>query len=221
MASNYIPAKDAQALQWMQTFSGVLAADPAKYMISAPEAAAIVSAVDLFAAALADAVDPEQRTPVNIAIKDEARNNAEQLCRQVATLIKFNAGISNPDKMAIGVRPVNPNRDPINCPQTSPILSVIAATPGAQTLRFADSMTPDTGAKPFGATELQLFVAIAEEPTEDPDAASFYGKFTKNPVGVAFTPGDKGKEATYFARWGDRKGQTGPWSLPVTMTIAA
>lgn len=48
---------------------------------------------------------------------------------------------------------MNPNREPIECPQTCPLLNVIAATPGAQTLRYADSMTPDSPAKPFGATE--------------------------------------------------------------------
>jgi len=221
MANDYIPSKDAQALQWMQTFSSGLQSDPSRYFISSPEAEAIVNAVELFAAALADAVDPAQRNAVTVALKDEARNNAEQLCRQVANLIKYNAGISNPDKIAIGVRPINPNRDPINCPQTAPILNIIAATPGAQTLRFADSMTPETGKKPFGATELQLFVHVADEAIDDPDAAQFYGKFTKNPVGVAFDASDKGKEATYFARWSDRKGQVGPWSLPVNMTIAA
>src|SRR6185369_17430760 len=117
----------------------------------------------------------------------------EAICRQFAILIKFNAGISDPDKIAIGVRPVNPNREPIECPQTSPLLNVIAATPGAQTLRFADSMTPDSAAKPFGATELQLFVVVADAPTADPDQARFYGKFTKNPVGVALDPTDNGK----------------------------
>jgi hypothetical protein len=91
--------------------------------IAPVQAAAIQAAVDLFETALADAVDPAQRTPVNIAAKDEARNNATQLCRQVATLIKYNAGIANPDKMAIGVRPVNPSRNPINCTHTSPILT--------------------------------------------------------------------------------------------------
>ena len=46
-----------------------------------------------------------QRTPVVIATKDEMRNAAEQLIRQYATLIKYNAGMSNPEKIAIGVRP--------------------------------------------------------------------------------------------------------------------
>jgi hypothetical protein len=100
-------------------------------------------------------------------------------------------------------------------------VSIIAATPGIQTLRYADSTTPDSSAKPFGATELQLFVVVGTAPASDPEAASFYGKFTRNPIAVSFPPADNGKQATYFARWASRRGETGPWSLPVTMAIAA
>ena len=82
-------------------------------------------------------------------------------------------------------------------------------------------MTPDSPAKPFGATELQLFRTIGTAPATDPEQAQFYGKFTKNPVGVAFQPADNGKQATYFARWASRRGEVGPWSAPVSLAIAA
>jgi hypothetical protein len=191
------------------------------YLLSSPDAVTIAAAVEAFATALAVSSDPATRTAVTVAQKDDCRISAEQICRQYAILIKYNAGVSDPDKIAIGVRPVNPNREPINCPQTSPLLSVIAATPGVQTLRYADSTTPDSAAKPFGATELQLFRAIGTVPITDPGAASFYGKFTKNPIGVDFAAADNGKQATYFARWASRRGQTGPWSAPVSLAIAA
>lgn len=221
MPEDYISPRDAEALAWMQTFAGGLTASPGTYFVSAPQAASVQAAVDAFAAGYADAVDPATRTPVTVAIKDEARNAAEQLCRQFATLIKYNAGISNPDKIAIGVRPVNPERNPIDCPTSSPMLNVVAATPGSHTLRYADSLTPDSPAKPFGASELQLFVAVGDEIVADPDEARFYGKFTKNPVSVIYDAGENGKQATYFARWAGRRGDVGNWSSPVTMAIAA
>jgi hypothetical protein len=143
------------------------------------------------------------------------------LCRQYAILIKFNAGISDGDKIAIGVRPVNPNRVPINVPASSPLVSVIGATPGSQTLRFADTATPDKAAKPFGAVTLLLFVAIGEAAVVDPMAGRYVGSFTKNPVGVGFDASDAGKVATYFARWQSRRGEVGPWSAAVSMRIVA
>ena len=73
-STSYIPAKDADALTWMNTFAAGLTADPAKYMVTAADALAVTNAVNLFAAAFPIAADPATRTPVNIATKDEARN---------------------------------------------------------------------------------------------------------------------------------------------------
>src|SRR5205823_1998389 len=146
---------------------------------------------------------------------------AEQIVRQYAGIIRANAGISNSLKEALGVRPANNSRAPIPAPETSTLLNVIAATPGSQTLRYADSMTPQTGRRPVGAIGLMLYVAVGTATTINPDDARFYGMFTRNPVGVAFGPADNGKQATHFARWTSRRGELGPWSAPVTLAIAA
>lgn len=186
MSSSYIPPEDGLALAWMQTFATVLSASPSTYQLQPSDALAVNNAVEMFAAAYADVMEPGERNPVNVATKDDMRNAATAMCRQYATLIKYNAGISNSAKIAIGVRPVNNSRSPINVPETSPLLNVLAATPGSQTLRYADTNTPNKAAKPFGAVQLQLFVAVGTAPAADPDSAEFYGAFTKNPIGVAF-----------------------------------
>jgi len=221
VASDFIPREDTLALAWMQTFAGGIAAGPALYMLSPADAAAISAAVDAFDVALQVVLDPAERTKVTVAAKDDARRSAEQICRQYAGLIKLNAGVSDPDKIAIGVRPVNTSRDPVPVPQSSPLLNIIAATPGAQTLRYADASTPDKRAKPFGAASLQLFVSVGEAASADPEQAKFLGAYTTNPIGIGFEAGDDGKIATYFARWASRRGDTGPWSAPVSMRIAA
>jgi len=100
-------------------------------------------------------------------------------------------------------------------------VNAIAATPGSHTLRFADSLTPDSRGKPFGASDILLFCCVAEEDVNDPSLAKFVGKFTKNPISVEFTAAQNGLQATYFARWSSRRGDVGPWSLPVSMAIAA
>jgi hypothetical protein len=221
MASDYIPNQDAEALAWMQTFSAGITASPSTYDLVAADATAIAAVVSAFAGAQAVAINPATRTPVAVNDKDEARASAEELCRQYAAGIKVNAGISNSDKIAIGVRPVNNSRTPIPVPDTSPLLNIVGNTPGVQTLRYADSATPDSGKKPFGALSLQLFLATGTAAATDPDTAAFRAAYTRNPVEVAFDAADDGKVATYFARWATRTGEVGPWSLPVSMRIAA
>jgi hypothetical protein len=218
---DYIPAEDGPAQEWMTTYASGISANPGLYMLSPADATAITNAVNAYVAARAVTLVPATKTKVTVLAKDNARLSAEQICRQYAMVIKENAGIPDEAKVNIGVRPPNETREPITCPQSQPVLSVVAATDGAQTLRFADALTPNTGAKPFGAVSLQLFVAVAEDEVADPASAKFQGNFTKNPIALAFSAEDDQKKVTYFARWQSRKGETGPWSAPVSMSIAA
>jgi hypothetical protein len=221
MANSYIPRSDAGAVTWMKAFAGGLVANPARYMLTPGQAAVISETVDEFVAAWSKANCPETRTKSAVSEKDQTRNSAEDICRQYYSLIKINAGISDQAKIDIGVRPENRCRIPIKCPQSSPLLNTIGCTPGRQVLCYHDSSTPDSCAKPFGATELQLFVAISDKVIADRSEAKLVGKFTRNPISVGFEPEDGGKRATYYARWVSRRGETGPWSLPVSMHIAA
>ena len=221
MSQPYIPVEDGAALTWMKAYAGGIAADPGLYLLEAADAAAITAEVDAFESAYFAANDPSTRTEAAVSLKNQTRTSAEQICRQYVKLIKYNAGISDQAKIDIGVRPENNSREPIFCPQSSPLVNVLGSTPGMQTLRYADSTTPDSAAKPFGAMQLQVFVAIAEAATENADDAEYYGGFTRNPIPVAFAEQDDGKMATYFARWVGRKGDHGPWSAPVSMRIAA
>ena len=61
----------------------------------------------------------------------------------------------------------------------------------------------------------------------DPDACFYLANFTKQPCVSTFQSGDRGKIATYFARWitrgshqGDSAPIPGPWSDPVSMYVA-
>ena len=48
-----------------------------------------------------------------------------------------------------------------------------------------------------------------------------HGKFTRNPIAVAFQAADNGKTATYWGRWAGSRGDTSPFSNPVHLGIAA
>ena len=218
---DYIPSKDTDFRTWAVNFATNIAAAPAVYMMTVAEATGVTNAVNLFVAKLAIADNELTRTKQTIANKDDARSIAESLCRQYAMLIKDNAGITDGDKLSIGVRPENPSREPIDCPTTPPLLNILGNLPGTQTLRFADTTTPDSKAKPFGASELQLYLGIGTTELAPLSACQFYGKFTRNPIEVDFDETDDKKTATYYARWASVRGEVGPWSLPVTMTIAA
>ena len=221
MPNDFVPAQDGPALNWMEHFVDGLAASPGTYAVSQPDLDNLRDVIGEYAEGFRLATGETTRTKVTINDKDQARAVAEQLCRSFAKRIKANDGIPDSAKIAVGVRPENNGRQPIYAPASSPLLNVVGATPGAQTLRYADSATPNSGRKPFGAAQIELYVAVLDEPTADEGAARFIGNFTRNPIAVEFAHEDDGKVATYFARWGGRRGDAGPWSLPVAMRVVA
>ena len=221
MSSDYMPRGQRQALAWMRTFAVGIAANPGRYQCAPTDGIALQQAVDEYQQALRLAESDKTRTKSTVSLKDQTRNTAEQICRVYYANIKANAGVSDQAKLEIGVRPLNTGRSRIQCPTTAPILSIIGATPLCHTLHYNDSMTPDSPGKPFGALHLRLFVAINDDRTiTKPSEAQFYGTFTRNPVGVAFTSEDDGRVATYFARWAGRRNDVGPWSVPISFRIA-
>ncbi len=225
MADTFIPSRDAEALAFFQTFSNGLSASPGTYDISAADAAMLAGLVTTFQTKLAVTTNPATKTEVAVTIKDEARAACEEVVRLFAAQIKPNEGISAADKQAIGVRPPNVIRTPIPPPETMPLLSFLGTTPdGTMTLRYSDSSTPDSRARPYGYQSLQLFRVISDDPAESPAGAMFYGAFTRNPMTVAFTTADNGKWCTFFARWANTKGEVGPWSsalaIPIATTVA-
>src|SRR5688500_19910514 len=130
--------EDTLVLQ-LQAFSNGIFNNAGLYGVSVPEAAAIKSGVEQFVAARVVCNEPTTRTAATIEQKNALKASILGLCRTVYGLIQKNQGISNEDKIAINVTPLGGPRSLRPCPQTSPSLTVVASTPGAQTVEFRDS----------------------------------------------------------------------------------
>jgi hypothetical protein len=215
------PRKESELVVALPTFGNGIAANTALYQVGIPDSISIQAAVSDFLAARAVAVNPATRTVGSIDLKDAKMASALGICRVFYRQIQNNVGVSNDDKLLIGVTPLSTARTKRNCPQTTPGLNAVAATQGAHTLTYFNSVDPNNRSKPFGATEIELFVAIAADEVESAADAKFYRKFTTNPMAVFFTPADKNKTATYFARWAGIRGDVSPFSAGVSLPIAA
>jgi hypothetical protein len=161
------------------------------------------------------------RSQVDKEAKDATRWAAQKFCQGVARRISANLGISDADKRAIFVNPLNHTRTKVVLQRTSPVLTFVVATPLGHTLRYADSLNPTRVAKPVGADFLELWVAVTERPVTDVNLARFCGQFARNLFSTTFEPHERGLTATYFGRWGRRNNQHGMWSLPLSVTILA
>jgi len=218
---DYIPKGDAQALLFFQTMQQEIALDPPQFGLLPADADALNDVLQPFAAAMGTA--PGIKSPVITSERRDTRETCEALFRQYAMIIRNDAGVSDQAKILIGIRPINPNRTEIPCPTTSPEIGIVSATPGVHTIRFSDPENGGSKAKPRGARSFELYVGIADKDVliTDPTLCQYYGAFTKNPIGVQFAASENGMQATYYGRWAGANGDTGPWSVPATLVIAA
>lgn len=219
-SGSYIPSTDAGFRDWLVNFSNLISADPIRYGLEQSDATIIANLKTTYDDAYQTVQSPSTRTPNAIGQKDALKASAIASVRVYAMLIKSNAGVTNDDKLALGIHVDDTTHTPIPAPESSPLLNIVSAFSGVHHIRYADENTPTSRRKPHGAIQIELYVHVGTNATADPEAAKFVGAYTRNPILYEFDSQDANKIATYFARWRTQKGLVGPWSLPVAMTVA-
>jgi hypothetical protein len=225
------PRDQAKWVEKLQRFAECIASDPGRYNLREDESAEISRAVEAFAKAQAITACERTKTKCTVDDKNKKRRIAEAIHSKYYNLIKNDPGVSDGDKVSIGVRLVNLERTEIHVPNRPPCLTVTGAIQGQHTLKFVDEGTlpllkdadaPLGGSgKPHGAVFLQIYAAVGEGKKQKREDAREVGLFTRNPIRIEYQEANNGKQACYWGRWISRKGETGPWSLMTSMAIAA
>jgi len=215
-----IPTKDTQLATWAQVFADAINASPSTYGLSMTDAGNIVTANNNFQAAYATAADPATRTRTAVSNKDAFKNAFLATARVYYIIIQNDPGVTDDNKLAAGVKVKSQSKHKILCPQTQPGLVILGAIPLQIQCRFQDQdHVTVRGRKAPGAISVQFWAEVSATPTHDVANAHFIGDFTHNIVQVNFDPADQGKICVLWCRWQGRRGDTGPWSTSVSMTI--
>jgi hypothetical protein len=215
----YLPPRDADLTLWVLNFTTLLTATPTDFGLVAGDAVICAGPISAFRAALQLATDPSTRTKSTVAAKDAAKVTMLDVVRPYCIQIKNNGGVTDYNKIAIGVGVRDLQPTPVAVPNTQPLLSIVSATPQQQEVRYCDALTPDSRAKPFGVTALLLFCSVGAVPPVEPEASRFRALVTKQPYFQPFEVGDVGKTAFYYGRWVTRTGLLGPMSAVASCVI--
>jgi hypothetical protein len=225
MGTWYIPQREGGFDAWAGNFASLIALDPAAYGVAAPDAAALSSAYALWHAAYATARAPGTRTRPAVSAKNDAKAALLTIVKRLAAAVRANPAVEPGMRVALGLRNPDGILTPIPAPEGAPTLAVVRIERGAHTLRtFTGGESGEAlagRARPRGAIGLMVFRAVGEETERDPARASFLALVTRGSFSSAFSPADRGKLATYFARWASARGELGPWSLPAVAPVAA
>lgn len=218
---DFIPRKDAEFRDWARNFVRRITDTPGVYGLVQADADSLNVVYERFDAAYRITSSPDTRTQPAITAKQEARWTLENLIRAYARDIKANLGVTDGDKIALGVPPINATRSKRKVPHVSPELNILGQTPGVDHLRVTQS-TSNSSAKPYGAERLEVFIAYTEagDPPPTKEDAKYLRSFRKKNIKIEHDPAMGEKRATYWARWAGFNDDVGPWSLPVSMSSA-
>lgn len=227
MAQPYIPPTTSGLDAFATNFSTLVTAAPATYGLTPGDAVTIAAATASYHSAYLLAgttpphntpVNPTTRTPVNVGAMRTAQAALVAVLRTFGSQIRINPGVSNPDKLALGLVLPNTTPSPVPAPTGYPLLSLLLATPLTHQFSYKDSLSPVGKAKAPGAVQLQLVGVAMATIAPGPDALGPLPAQTKSPFQIVWPFGTSGMIASYFARWCTRRGLTGPWS-PVTSAV--
>ena len=218
MATDYIPKGDTQFMVWLTNFSTLITATPTAYGLNAGNATTLAALLSAYSDALMVAKS-DARGPAATTVKDTARANAEAYARELATMIQANKSVTNAQKAELRITIRKTTKTPIGANTTAPLLSFITAGALTHTLRYADSTTPDSRRRPFGAAALKLSWWIVPTGTTPSGPANYVENFSSVPINIEFESADIGKTCIYSAKWVTATGLVGPVSNTLTATI--
>jgi hypothetical protein len=221
-----MPNSDSGFHNWLLNFARLVSENPSGVGLSQSDAAVIASVQASYDAAFQAVQSPSTRTPAAVGRKDSIKASAMATMRVYAGLIRANRGVTNQQRLELGLGIENASRAPIPAPTTQPVLFPMSAGPLTLALRYADVTSMHTRRKPPGVTMLWLAVSVltAEEAclagAMDPKQAQRTLAFTKSPFTVEFSPRDACKTAYLWSRWGTARGLLGPWGAGVCHGVA-
>lgn len=219
--ASWIPTIDTELDPFVNNFATLIAATPTNYGLVAADGLALTSAYNSWHAAFLAATNPTTRTKGTVATKNTQKVNVLGVVRRYATLIRANLGVSDALKVGLGLNIRDAHPSPVPPPSTKPELAITKIDTGYQSVTARDEGSGAPRARPVGSVGLLVYRAVGTAAATLPSEATFLTFIGRPDVQSTFDTADRGKIATYFARWTNARGEVGPWSNPVSAAIAA
>jgi hypothetical protein len=217
---SYIPSREALLDDWLTNFKALIVLSPTTYGLQVADGTAIQNSYNSWHAAYLAAINPTTRTKSTVITKNEQKSIVLGVVRGYAATIRANRAVTDENKNNLGLHVAETTRTPVPPPSTQPVLEVVDTEAGLQVLAVKDEGASRRG-KPTGVAGVLVYRAVAADPVSAAGETAFLIFTSKTGLQSNFTTADRGKIATYFARWTNAKGEVGPWSDGVSSPIAA
>jgi hypothetical protein len=219
--ADFLPRPDLSLLAWSRTFGEGLNAQQVALGIPLDRVAAYDALLADFVEAMRVVTDPATRSPTNVLRKDTARAALVASTRALARTIQGVEGLSDTDKIRLGLTARKTRGAPIAAPATVPTLSVESAWLSTVNLRVRDSVETTRRGRPRSIAGATIYSWVGEAFATDARQLRYEGDATRPLFQITFpedTP--RGSRVWFVACWYTARGKRGAMSRPIDTIIA-
>ena len=220
MGRSFLPVGDDAMLSFALNFSTLLTANYAAYDVAQAVATTYAAKYNTYKSALAAAKAPETRGNATVLAKKTAKNDLIDYTRQVARTIGNDMNVTDAQRQALGltIRKVKPT--PVPAPSARPAMELVSMVGRTATVNVYDSSSRTKRGKPASALGAKLYTFVGDAYPTDPTLWAYQGDYTKTKCEIVFDDYvENGAQVWVCAAWYNRKGETGPISVPLTTNV--
>ena len=220
MPNDSIPTPDPEFHTWVVPFSAYVAANATAMGVDPADVAPLTAAVTVWTTAY-----PAHKTASGSAIaartnKDQARSGIENVARPLIQQLQASSKVTDAQRNSMKINVRSTSRTPASVPTTSPMASVDTSRRLQHVISYRDSTSPNSKKKPAGVAYCEIWAKVGGPAPTDVSQLTYLGNASKTPQMEEYTGAQAGLTVYYWLRWVNTRGDKGPWSEPVSATIA-
>ena len=219
--ADYIEESDAQFNIQQGVIMQECKTNATAWGIAAADLTTLTTKQAAWTAAYTPASNANARSQDEVVAKDDARKTYEETLRKfIGQWITNNPKVPNSEREKMGLTVKSETRTSVGVPKTYPVASVDFSTRLQHKVAFRDSATPTSKAKPEGVHGCEVWAKIGGAAPKLEKELQYLGICTATPFLKTFEGDLAAQTVYYWLRWANTKGETGPWSTPVSAMVA-
>ena len=217
---DYIPTSDADFDNWLDLFAAYVTANTAALGLTPNDIAPLTAAATGWDAAFPANETAQAAASAAAISKDHARTAIESLTRPLIQQLQASPKVTNAQRNTMKITVRATTRTRASVPQTAPMVTVDTSRRLQHIIDFRDSASPKSKAKPAGVASCEIWNKVGSPAPTDISQMAYVATDSGTPYLAEYTGAQAGQMVYYWLRWVNPRGEKGPWSEPVSATIA-
>jgi hypothetical protein len=220
MSDNNIPPADEPFNTWVVPFSGYVTTNAVAMGVAPADAAALAAKVTTWNSMFPTHNTARAAATAATTNKNLSREGIEALARPLIQQLQASTTVTDAQRNLMQINVRSTAHTPASVPTTMPIAMVDTSQRLRHIVSYTDSASGGSKKKPAGVASCEVWAKVGAPAPTDISQMAYMGNASTSPQMEEYTGAQAGQMVCYWLRWVNTRGEKGPWSEPVTATIA-